>query len=179
MTAAIARTAIAGIPDAEAVLADAIERGEVEARNFENEAPPDPMIGRGDIFRDAVNLYAGGMTYVDLEPDEDLRKMLEVEINLASLMAWIADMKGEVSPDGGEKRGRKGKLPWDEVYLAFVDKCQRDGFPDDLNVNGWSIQADVERWITELAEREDPEGVSTGTARTHAREFMARYRAEN
>jgi hypothetical protein len=32
-----------------------------------------PTVARGEMFRDAVNLYAGGMTFVDIEPDEDLR----------------------------------------------------------------------------------------------------------
>lgn len=36
-----------------------------------------PTVAKGEIFRDAVNLYAGGMTYVDLEPDEDLRKVFQ------------------------------------------------------------------------------------------------------
>lgn len=38
-----------------------------------------PMYGRGDIFRDAINRYAGGMTYVDLEADEDIRKAMMFE----------------------------------------------------------------------------------------------------
>lgn len=36
-----------------------------------------PVVAKGDIFRDAVNLYAGGMTYVDIEDDADLRKLFQ------------------------------------------------------------------------------------------------------
>lgn len=36
-----------------------------------------PTIAKGEIFRDAVNLYAGGMTYVDLEADDDIRKVFQ------------------------------------------------------------------------------------------------------
>jgi hypothetical protein len=36
-----------------------------------------PSIAKGDIFRDAVNLYAGGMTYVDLDQDDDIRKVFQ------------------------------------------------------------------------------------------------------
>ncbi|WP_246753452.1 portal protein [Agrobacterium sp. OT33] len=36
-----------------------------------------PTVAKGDIFRDAVNLYAGGMTYVDLEADDDIRKLFQ------------------------------------------------------------------------------------------------------
>jgi hypothetical protein len=32
-----------------------------------------PMLGRGEAFRDAINIYAGGFTMLDIEPDEDIR----------------------------------------------------------------------------------------------------------
>lgn len=39
-----------------------------------------PTIAKGEMFRDAVNLYAGGMTYVDLSDDEKLQdKMMVLE----------------------------------------------------------------------------------------------------
>lgn len=34
-------------------------------------------IAKGEIFRDAVNFYAGGMTYVDLEADEKLQDVFQ------------------------------------------------------------------------------------------------------
>jgi hypothetical protein len=37
-----------------------------------------PMVAKGEIFRDAVNLYAGGLTYADLENDEKLQDVLQV-----------------------------------------------------------------------------------------------------
>ncbi|MGZ2449588.1 hypothetical protein ACVIRO_002342 [Rhizobium ruizarguesonis] len=36
-----------------------------------------PTVAKGDIFRDAVNMYAGGMTYVDVEDDADIRKLFQ------------------------------------------------------------------------------------------------------
>lgn len=36
-----------------------------------------PTIAKGEIFRDAVNLYAGGMTFVDLEDSDDIRKVFQ------------------------------------------------------------------------------------------------------
>lgn len=36
-----------------------------------------PTVAKGDIFRDAVNMYAGGMTYVDIEADSDIRKLFQ------------------------------------------------------------------------------------------------------
>lgn len=38
-----------------------------------------PMYGKGEIFRDAVNRYAGGLTYVDLEADQNIRDALMFE----------------------------------------------------------------------------------------------------
>ncbi|NTF54412.1 hypothetical protein G6L12_05825 [Agrobacterium rhizogenes] len=36
-----------------------------------------PTVAKGEMFRDAVNMYAGGMTYVDLEGDDDIRKLFQ------------------------------------------------------------------------------------------------------
>ncbi|MGQ4813039.1 portal protein [Agrobacterium vitis] len=36
-----------------------------------------PMIGKGEIFRDGLNAYAGGLTYVDLEADEKLQDVFQ------------------------------------------------------------------------------------------------------
>lgn len=36
-----------------------------------------PTVAKGEMFRDAVNMYAGGMTYVDLEADDDIRKLFQ------------------------------------------------------------------------------------------------------
>jgi len=39
-----------------------------------------PTVAKGEMFRDAVNLYAGGMTYVDLEDDEKIQdKMMTLD----------------------------------------------------------------------------------------------------
>ena len=36
-----------------------------------------PTVARGEMFRDAVNMYAGGMTYVDIDDDADIRKLFQ------------------------------------------------------------------------------------------------------
>jgi hypothetical protein len=51
-------------------------------------------VAKGDIFRDAVNLYAGGMTYVDLENDDDIRKVFQT-IETGNLSVG-AEMKQDV-----------------------------------------------------------------------------------
>jgi hypothetical protein len=44
----------------------------------QGEKAVDPeMFAKGEIFRDAVNRYAGGMTYVDLEADEKLQDVIQ------------------------------------------------------------------------------------------------------
>lgn len=54
-----------------------------------------PMYARGEIFRDAVNRYAGGMTYVDLEADEDIRNAMMFEEPSQGLPAGL-EMKQDV-----------------------------------------------------------------------------------
>lgn len=62
---------IAALPDGrmlQALSRIILEQGE--------KAVDPPMFARGEIFGDSVNRYAGGMTYVDLEADQDIRNML-------------------------------------------------------------------------------------------------------
>lgn len=54
-----------------------------------------PTVAKGEIFQDAVNLYAGGMTYVDLEPDEDLRKVFQT-VDTGGNMSIGLEMKQDV-----------------------------------------------------------------------------------
>lgn len=63
--------AINALPDARMIQSLAriiLEQGE--------KAVDPPVVAKGEIFRDAVNLYAGGMTYVDLD-DSKLQDVLQ------------------------------------------------------------------------------------------------------
>lgn len=54
-----------------------------------------PMLGRGEAFRDAINIYAGGFTMLDIEPDEDIRHAFQtIETgNIAAGMEMKADVR--------------------------------------------------------------------------------------
>ena len=54
-----------------------------------------PMYGRGEIFRDAVNRYAGGLTYVDLEADQNIRDAMMFE-EPSSGLGFGLEMKQDV-----------------------------------------------------------------------------------
>lgn len=54
-----------------------------------------PTMGRGDIFRDAINLYAGGHTNVDIEADQDIRDAFMVLENKGQL-GFGLDMRQDV-----------------------------------------------------------------------------------
>ena len=54
-----------------------------------------PMFAKGEIFRDAVNRYAGGMTYVDLEDDQKIQDVLSFEEASNGLPAGL-EMKADV-----------------------------------------------------------------------------------
>lgn len=62
----------------------------------QGEKAVDPeMFAKGEIFRDAVNRYAGGMTYVDLEADEKLQDVIQTipPGNVALGMDMKADVR--------------------------------------------------------------------------------------
>lgn len=54
-----------------------------------------PIVAKGEIFRDAVNLYAGGMTYADLESDEKLQDVLQV-LDSGGNLSFGMEMKQDV-----------------------------------------------------------------------------------
>ncbi|RTM07415.1 MAG: hypothetical protein EKK31_11670 [Hyphomicrobiales bacterium] len=54
-----------------------------------------PMFARGEIFRDAVNRYAGGMTYVDLEADQKIQDAIFTE-QPSSGLSFGMEMKQDV-----------------------------------------------------------------------------------
>lgn len=54
-----------------------------------------PMFGRGDIFRNEINRYAGGLTYVDLEADQKIQDAIHIEQPSAGLSAGM-EMKQDV-----------------------------------------------------------------------------------
>lgn len=54
-----------------------------------------PMFAKGEIFRDAVNRYAGGMTYVDLEADQKIQDAIFTEQASAGL-GFGMEMKQDV-----------------------------------------------------------------------------------
>lgn len=54
-----------------------------------------PLYAKGDIFRDAVNRYAGGMTYVDIEADQKISDVMTFENPSQGLPAGL-EMKADV-----------------------------------------------------------------------------------
>lgn len=53
-----------------------------------------PMVAKGELFRDAVNLYAGGLTYVDLD-DEKLQDVMQV-LDSKGQLGFGLEMKQDV-----------------------------------------------------------------------------------
>lgn len=54
-----------------------------------------PTIGKGDIFRDAMNMYAGGFTAVDLEADEKLQDVFQT-VQTGNNMPIGMEMKQDI-----------------------------------------------------------------------------------
>jgi hypothetical protein len=75
--------------------------------------------------------------------------------------------------------GRRGTLPkadWSAIEEAFRREVAERGMPDELNVDGWQLQADVERWLDKILIREGVESVSEATLRRRAKDFLSRAR---
>ncbi|MER8661873.1 hypothetical protein NKH34_12105 [Mesorhizobium sp. M1148] len=110
-------------------------------------------------------------------------KATDISVSRPDLEEWLAhttrpEKATKAEPTlKPERRGRKQAADWEAYFDAFKAKVQAEGYPDELNVRGWNMQADVERWVTDLLESE---GASAGvsTVRTHVQEFLERIRSE-
>lgn len=87
-----------------------------------------PSIAKGEIFRDAVNLYAGGMTYVDLEEDDDIRKVFQ-QLNEGGNLSFGMEMKQDVRNLIAEAfLLNKLMLPSAREMTAFETQARLDEF---------------------------------------------------
>lgn len=85
-------------------------------------------IAKGEIFRDAVNMYAGGMTYVDLEEDEDIREVfhtIESGKNLSVGMEMKQDVRNLIAESF---LLNKLMLPSAREMTAFETQARLDEF---------------------------------------------------
>src|SRR5262249_21561550 len=74
------------------------------------------------------------------------------------------------------RRGTRPKADWSAIEEAFRRVVAERGMPDELNVDGWQRQADVERWLGNILSRESVESVSESTLRRRAKDFLSRAR---
>lgn len=86
------------------------------------------IVAKGEIFRDAVNLYAGGMTYVDLENDEKLQDVFR-EVKTGDGLPAGMQMKQDVRNLIAEAfLLNKLTLPSAREMTAFETKARLDEF---------------------------------------------------
>lgn len=125
-------------------------------------------IGEGVEFRGVRFL-----TYGEIPRDHPVRDRIRAANKLPN------EAQPATPPAAGPpaKRGRRKAADWEAYFEALKTKIAVVGYPDELNVRGWDKQADVERWVTELLERE---GCSAGvsTVREYVAKFLARIRPE-
>lgn len=95
----------------------------------QGEKAVDPaIVARGEIFRDSVNLYAGGMTYVDIEGDMPLRDAMQ-EVGTSSNMSIGMEMKQDVRNLIAEAfLLNKLMLPSAREMTAFETQARLDEF---------------------------------------------------
>ncbi len=95
----------------------------------QGEKAVDPAtIAKGEIFRDAVNLYAGGMTYVDLEADEKIQDVFQTVETGGNLSIGL-EMKQDVRNLIAEAfLLNKLMLPSAREMTAFETQARLDEF---------------------------------------------------
>jgi len=95
----------------------------------QGEKAVDPAtIAKGEIFRDAVNLYAGGMTYVDLEADEKIQDVFQT-VETGGNLAIGLEMKTDVRNLIAEAfLLNKLMLPSAREMTAFETQARLDEF---------------------------------------------------
>lgn len=87
-----------------------------------------PTVAKGEMFRDAVNLYAGGMTYVDLEADEKLQDNMMV-MESRSQLGFGLDMRQDTRQLIAEAfLLNKLMLPSVHEMTAFETQARLDEF---------------------------------------------------
>ena len=79
------------------------------------------------------------------------------------------------APQPAGRRGARPKVDWRAMEEAFRRRVAERGRPDELNVDGWQTQADVERWLRDMIRREKVE-ISEATLRRRAKDFLFRAR---
>src|SRR5262249_44750285 len=72
------------------------------------------------------------------------------------------------------RRGTRPKADWLAIEEAFRRVVAERGMPDELNVDDWQRQADVERWLRNILIGEGVDSVSEATLRRHAKDFFSR-----
>lgn len=87
-----------------------------------------PTVAKGEIFRDAVNLYAGGLTYVDLEADEKIQEVFQVLENKGHLgfgMEMKQDVRALISDS----------MLLSKLFLPPVDKEKMTAFETNARLD--------------------------------------------
>jgi hypothetical protein len=87
-----------------------------------------PIAARGEIFRDAVNLYAGGLTYVDLESDQSIQDVLHVLENKGQL-SFGMEMKQDV------RELIADSMLLNKLFLPPVDKEKMTAFETNARLD--------------------------------------------
>lgn len=87
-----------------------------------------PIVGKGEIFRDAVNLYAGGLTYVDLDADEHIQDVLHVLENKGQL-GFGLEMKQDI------RALISDSLLLSKLFLPPIDKEKMTAFETNARLD--------------------------------------------
>ena len=87
-----------------------------------------PYAVKGEIFRDSIDMYAGGMTYVDMNEDDDLRKIIMPMGGDGNLVAGMEMKQDERNLIAESFLLNKLMLPDARELTAFETNARLDEF---------------------------------------------------
>jgi hypothetical protein len=92
------------------------------------------------------------------------------------ILILVDDVKPKAPLRLVNKGGRPAAADWEAVEEAIRIKIKECGFPEQGN-RGWGIQADVERFATDVLDARS-DNVGETAIRTHVREILQKLRSE-
>lgn len=110
----------------------------------------------------------------DSRPQEGQTSCYDIRLRTDDLdRLWPPEAAPAGAPTVKMKAGAPSKADWPALEDRFREEVGKRGKPDPLNEKGWQSQADVARWLMDLAAREGDK-IGFDVAKKRARSFVNR-----
>jgi hypothetical protein len=133
-----------------------------------------------DVIREDLNVFAGGVTWIDADYDAAVAGMAYKQarfvaselLEMFPRNRMVSDPSTEGTQVRKSKRGARAKADWPDLQKQFNKRVKLIGFPGESNEFDWQRPGDVTDWLVELIEA-DGIDCSRKTVEGYTRRFMA------